>query len=144
MLLLQFIAVIVAFTLRKKADAQLHTRLINSLGDYERGNPDIVREWNRLQQQWSCCGVDNSTDWTDRTTMKKQPDSCCLNNNCDSSTGNHTGLFPSGCYGAARSLFFRYSNALGGVTLFFFFVEILGLILAIVLLRDLKNNYGSV
>jgi len=52
--------------------------------------------------------------------------------------------FESGCYKWALNIFFRYSKALGGVSIFFFFVEVIGLILAILLLRDLKNNYGSV
>ena len=38
----------------------------------------------------------------------------------------------------------HYSQALGGVTLFFFFVEIAGFILAILLLRDLKTNLNNV
>ncbi|CAF1468145.1 unnamed protein product [Adineta steineri] len=146
-LLLQFIAVIVGFTLRGKADSQLHEKLRNSLPAYVGGNSDIVTEWDRLQQKWSCCGVDSADDW--RTFAKRPqgvpPNSCCLNNDCRSgTTTNSTMYFTPGCYQSARTLFFRYSKALGGVSLFFFFVEIFGLILAIVLLRDLKNNYGSV
>jgi hypothetical protein len=141
-LLLQLIAAIIAFTLRNKADSQLHNKLMNSLPEYGKNN-DVETEWNRLQQQWSCCGVDNETDWIAPGPggRREPPSSCCVNNNC---SGNGTDYFVPGCYQSARSLFFRYSKALGGVTLFFFFVEIVGLILAIVLLRDLKNNYGSV
>jgi len=143
-ILLQLIAVIVGFTLRNKADAQLHDKLINSLPAYAGQNSVVVTEWNRLQQRWSCCGVDNSTDWTRIAKLPTPPKSCCVNNDCSSSIVNGTAYFTPGCYQAARSLFFRYSKALGGVSLFFFFIEIIGLILAIVLLRDLKNNYGSV
>jgi len=143
-LLLQLIAAIVGFTLRNKADSQLHQQLISSLPAYASQNSDVVKEWDRLQQQWSCCGVDNSTDWTSFTTLKSPPDSCCLGNKCGSSSVNGTSYFSPGCYQSARSLFFRYSKALGGVSLFFFFIEIIGLVLAIFLLRDLKNNYGSV
>jgi len=141
--LLQLIAVIVGFTLRNKADAQLHDKLISSLSTYNANN-DVMREWDNLQQQWSCCGVSNSTDWIN-AGLTNPPPSCCLNKNCSILILNTTSpYFGPGCYDSARSLFFRYSKALGGVSLFFFFVEIVGLILAIVLLRDLKNNYGSV
>jgi len=145
-LLLQLIAVIVGFTLRNKADTQLYNNLINSLPVYKSQNSDVVHEWDRLQQQWACCGVTNSSDWKIYGNLTQPPNSCCVSNNCGPSpvSDNSTVYFNQGCYQAARSLFFRYSKALGGVSLFFFFIEIVGLILAIVLLRDLKNNYGSV
>ncbi|CAF0831671.1 unnamed protein product [Rotaria sp. Silwood1] len=141
-LLLQFIAVIVGFTLRNKADSTLKNKLFSSMKLYATENAEVVIEWNRLQQQWSCCGVENSSDWTETTTLKKVPDSCCLKIDCQ--PVNNIIYFEQGCYQAARSLFFRYSKALGGVSLFFFFIEIAGMILGIILLRDLKNNYGSV
>jgi len=144
-LLLELIAVIVGFTLRNKADEQLHKRLLSSLPAYAGKNGIVVLEWDRLQQRWACCGVDNSTDWMEFAKLDRPPNSCCVNNICTpSETNGTTPYFSSGCYQSARSLFFRYSKALGGVSLFFFFIEIVGLILAIVLLRDLKNNYGSV
>ncbi len=144
-LLLQLIAVIVGFTLRNKADTELNNNLIKSLPSYNSQNSDIGHEWDRLQQQWACCGVTNSTDWITYGNITRPPNSCCVNNNCETPPLNDsTVYFKQGCYQAARSLFFRYSKALGGVSLFFFFIEIVGLILAIVLLRDLKNNYGSV
>jgi len=143
-LLLQLIACIVGFTLRKKADSQLENNLIKSLPSYKSQNSEVVTEWNRLQQQWACCGVHNYTDWEEFGKLSLPPSSCCVNNNCGTPVGNTTGYFTEGCYEAARHLFFRYSKAIGGVSLFFFFIEIIGLVLAIFLLRDLKNNYGSV
>ena len=143
-LLLQLIAAIVGFTLRSKADVQLRDKLYGSLPAYKAGNSDVMKEWDNLQQRWSCCGVLNSTDWMTRGELIKPPNSCCVNNDCSNLLHNGTAYFIPGCYNSARNLFFRYSKALGGVSLFFFFVEIVGLMLAIVLLRDLKNNYGSV
>jgi len=141
-LLLQLIAAIVAFTLRNKADAQLHEKLINSLQAIKGGNSLAVKEWDDLQREWKCCGVDDSIDWTKANLTI--PTSCCIKPDCSIVKENGTIHFDRGCYQSARNLFFRYSKALGGVSLFFFFIEIIGLILAIILLRDLKNNYGSV
>ncbi|CAF0765404.1 unnamed protein product [Rotaria sp. Silwood1] len=143
-LLLQLIAAIVTFTLRNKAENQLRTKLFDSLLSYKDGNKDVINEWDRLQQTQSCCGVDKADDWIDRGQLTAPPPSCCLNNDCSKMPVNGTAYFDHGCYGSARNLFFRYSKALGGVSIFFFFIEIAGLVLAIFLLRDLKNNYGSV
>ena len=141
--LLELIAAIVGFTLRNKGDQQLRKRLLDSLKDYKEGKEDVVREWDLLQQQWSCCGVNQSSDWQNEVKMEQPPKSCCLNDNCQTMT-NATAYFDNGCYESARTLFFRYSKALGGVSLFFFFVELIGLGLAIVVFRDAKNNYGTV
>jgi len=144
-LLLQLIAAIVGFTLRNKADDQLHQRLLDSMPKYVANDRNVMSEWDELQQKWSCCGVDNFHDWN--ITAKRStgpPSSCCTNRDCKTSSSNSTNYFDQGCYGYARTLFYRYSKALGGVSLFFFFVEIIGLALAILVLRDLKNNYGSV
>ncbi|CAF3037058.1 unnamed protein product [Rotaria socialis] len=143
-LLLQFIAVIVGFTLRSKADNQLRAKLISSLPKYTAKVKEVVVEWDRLQEKWSCCGVNNSSDWDITADLAEPPDSCCLKADCTSVAENGSAVFEQGCYLAARNIFFRYSKALGGVSLFFLLVEIAGTILAIGLLRDLKNNYGSV
>ncbi len=139
-LLLQLIAAIVAFTLGNRAEDQLRTKLMNSLPEYDK-NREVKNEWDHLQQTWSCCGVGNSSDWVNYRQQQKPPDSCCVNSVCQP---NGTVYFTPGCYGSALNLYFRYSKALGGVSLFFFFIEVIGLVLAIHLLRDLKNNYGSV
>jgi len=141
-LLLQLIAAIVAFTLRSKAESQLKQKLMSTLPAYKGNNRDIVTEWDRLQQTWSCCGVNRYDDWMMTGLLDNPPTSCCKKFQCERTT-NST-YFQNGCYESARAIFLRYSKELGGVSLFFFFVEIIGLILAILLLRDLKNNYGSV
>lgn len=144
-LVLQLIAAIVGFTLRNKADNQLRTKLTDSLSRYGPGNDNINVEWDRLQQVWSCCGVESADDWKNHGgAQKTPPNSCCANNDCSKPTVNGTAYFDRGCYGSARALFFRYSKALGGVSLFFLLIEVVGLVLSIALLRDLKNNYGSV
>jgi len=141
-LLLQLIAAIVAFTLRNKAEDQLRGTLVKSLASYPKASQQVKNEWDSLQQTWSCCGVENSGDWL-RYAKEDPPNSCCPNNICTTTSQNGT-YFARGCYGSALELYFRYSKALGGVSLFFFFIEVVGLVLAIRLLRDLKNNYGSV
>ncbi|CAF0945544.1 unnamed protein product [Adineta ricciae] len=143
-ILLQLIAAIVGFTLRGKADSKLRQRLTESMPKYFQNDHNVVEEWNRLQQKWSCCGINGPADWN-ITTSRAPPSSCCLNNVCTPlPTTGVLPYFDQGCYQYANALFYRYSAALGGVSLFFFFVEIIGLILAVVVLRDLKNNYGSV
>jgi len=142
-LLLQLIAAIVAFTLRNKAEDQLRTKLIKTLPEYDKNN-NVKTEWDRLQQKWSCCGVNNKDDWKTFALKDGPPQSCCPNSACSPLANGTINYFSDGCYHSALNLFFRYSKALGGVSIFFFFIEVIGLVLGFLLLRDLKNNYGSV
>jgi hypothetical protein len=86
--------------------------------------------------------VSGPKDWISPDLLVVPPLSCC-SGDC-SSQSNTTVYYNSGCYESVRGFFVKHSKALGGVSLFFFFVEIVGLISGIILLRDLKNNYGSV
>lgn len=142
-LLLQLIAAIVGFTLRSRAEDQLRTKLIKSMEKY-RTVLEVQKEWDNLQQEWTCCGVDKGEDWQSYGKLDHIPPSCYSNKIIPPFPQNGTDYFPTGCHRYALNLYFRYSKALGGVSLFFFFVEIIGLVLAFALLRDLKNNYGSV
>lgn len=112
--------------------------------DKYNSNGEVQKEWDNLQQAWTCCGVANGNDWITSGRLTSVPCSCYVNKICPDPTQNGTTYFQNGCYRSALNLYFRYSRALGGVSLFFLFVEVIGLVLAIFLLRDLKNNYGSV
>ena len=142
-LLLELIAAIVAFTLRDKVEDQLRTKLIHSLPDNGTTTGPTVVQWDRLQSSSKCCGVDKSSDWIQYARRDKPPQSCCILADCSKSpTGDE--FYPDGCFGYARNLFFQYSKALGGVSIFFLFVEIAGIVFAVLLQQDLRNNYGSV
>lgn len=141
-LLLQLIAAIVAFSLHDKAEDQLRTRLIQSLTKYKEDS--IGRQWDFLQRSWSCCGVDQPSDWQKLAQQEDLPKSCCVQPDCLSTVNNGTAYFETGCYQSVLNIFFRYSKALGGVTIFFFLVELVGLILAIFVIRDSSNSYGTV
>jgi len=144
-LLLQLIAAIVAFAVKNKAGNDLRNNLRSSMNNYGQGSGKIKSEWDNLQQEWKCCGIDGPGDWN-TTVYRSVPDSCCPGDKCPPAPASLTPspYYEQGCYSSASKLFYSYSAALGGVTIFFFFVEIVGLVLAIVLLRDLKHNYGTV
>ena len=140
--LLQFIAAIVAFSLHNKAEDQLRTRLLKSMPNY--GKTKVTGQWDRLQNIWQCCGVENATDWLKFGQLETPPKSCCVKNDCSAPTVDGSLYYERGCYQAALNLIFRYSKALGGVAIFFFLIELGGVVLGVFILRDVTNNYGTV
>ena len=53
--------------------------MYNGLENYnETGYEGVTETWNYVQQELQCCGIVNSTDWTDVSV--KTPASCCASN----------------------------------------------------------------
>ena len=57
----------------------IEAQMYNGLENYnETGYEGVTETWNYVQQELQCCGIVNSTDWTD--VYVKTPASCCASN----------------------------------------------------------------
>ena len=43
----------------------------------ETGMEDVTGSWDRIEEEFKCCGVLTRTDWTN-STYGRVPDSCCV------------------------------------------------------------------
>ncbi|KAF4116070.1 hypothetical protein G5714_003559 [Onychostoma macrolepis] len=43
-------------------------------------NEGLKKSWDNMQRIFKCCGVSNHTDWHNKTSNGKPPDSCCRDN----------------------------------------------------------------
>merc|ERR1711963_967179 len=91
-------------------------------------NLDITRAWDDVQREFSCCGVNNFTDWvTVNGTIFPMPNkdlvpaSCCNNNNntadCRQNPGsqNYTELM-NGCFTVFKDSLENSKSTIGIVT----------------------------
>jgi len=78
-LLGQFGSSIAAFVLKDDFANSIEAQMYNGLENYnETGYEGVTETWNYVQQELQCCGIVNSTDWTDVSV--KTPASCCASN----------------------------------------------------------------
>ena len=57
----------------------IEAQMYNGLENYnETGYEGVTETWNYVQKELQCCGIVNSTDWTDVSV--KTPASCCASN----------------------------------------------------------------
>ncbi|XP_016124661.1 tetraspanin-4-like [Sinocyclocheilus grahami] len=43
-------------------------------------NEGLKKSWDNMQRIFKCCGVSNHTDWHNKTSSGKPPESCCRDN----------------------------------------------------------------
>lgn len=43
-------------------------------------NEELKKSWDNMQRIFKCCGVSNHTDWHNKTSSGKPPESCCRDN----------------------------------------------------------------
>jgi len=113
--ILVFSSSITGYVYRDTLKDNLHDSLNQTLKDY--GNGGIMdKDWDRVQENLQCCGVDSYTDWYNTNWAQTQnitfPDSCCQNiKNCNNVDVQQ--IYESGCYQKILNLLYDNLNSIG-------------------------------
>jgi len=130
----------------------VHNYYVNETSD------DIYsKSWNKMQKEWKCCGSWNHTDYRQsnysKTTGHTVPWTCCLMiddlvvnltqcraeaNKASINPSDYSVLHPTGCYDALVNFVDENSAIIIGVTCGFIGLQILGSIMACILMK--KGN----
>uniref|UniRef100_A0A914XM88 Tetraspanin n=1 Tax=Plectus sambesii TaxID=2011161 RepID=A0A914XM88_9BILA len=111
--------------------------------------------WDKMQQEFQCCGVDSYKDWFKSQRWPKNnfvPDSCCdlshfpdgFSKDCGKLEDNASHWYQQGCYRAFSDWLLEHMHIVGVIGLLFAFVEIFGLITSMLLycgLREREESY---
>lgn len=133
---------------RDMLEDTLQTGFARKMNNYPKDSEPI----DYIQRQFSCCGVQNYTDWFSTEWANKQynvPESCCMDrNNCvyeNLNLNNVTGIWKDGCFSNMKTLIENQYTFIGAIGLcaavFIFFGSILSCWLATNLKR---NRYESI
>ncbi|XP_031732648.1 leukocyte surface antigen CD53-like [Anarrhichthys ocellatus] len=96
-----------------------------------RNSTDVMSEWDLIQVQLNCCGINNVTDWAD-----KVPLSCCLKN-CSSLQVQYR---PKGCLITLQNLFEENFLTTGISVIVLCIVEVLGMCFAMTLFCHISRS----
>ncbi|KAM4882862.1 CD63 antigen [Thomomys bottae] len=110
--------------------------------NYSKNNTASILD--KLQEEFSCCGASNYTDWENAYGMPKDqvPDSCCVNvtQNCGIGFKVET-INTKGCVESIGMFLRKNVLLVAAAALGIAFVEVLGVIFACCLVKSIRSGY---
>jgi CD63 antigen len=137
--------------LKHKTDEFINKALTDTMKRYNTtNNTEITMLWDRVQNNFNCCGVNNYTDWQNEnsTTHGEIPISCC--SFVSGSTGtvtcnaNTTGLHREGCLDAFGDYIEGHATSIESVGLTLAIIQLLGIVLSCYLSKQIRSDYETV
>ncbi|KAH9390229.1 Tetraspanin-7 [Tyrophagus putrescentiae] len=139
---------ITGYVYRDMLKTQLHHSLNETIQEY--GNGSLVeKDWDRVQNTFACCGVDNYEDWSRSKwhtahANLSYPDSCCRSLKfCDNISVEQ--IYKDGCYPTILNALTDNFTSIGLVTFFISLFQLCGVTLAICLGNHIsKAHYEEI
>ncbi|XP_059616980.1 CD63 antigen [Phlebotomus argentipes] len=151
--ILELAAGISGYVLRNETEALLERSLRDSMQDFVNNNPAATGTtglWDAIQQKYECCGVHNSTDWTqvaNNTEKKLLPMSCCEIPQGQMGpfecTDARLGDRAQGCLSGFSSYIMAHAVSLGAAGIAICIIQFIGIFFACYLARQIKNKQGG-
>jgi len=132
---------IAGFVLRNDIEDDVDTTLRKATLNYGKPKHDgVTKAWDKLQDEFDCCGVDNATDWK-AVLPANPPESCCAD---VAATCTYTNAYPKGCKTAFEDWLKDKIAIVGGVGIGLAFIQIVGILFACCLARAIRKEYEVV
>lgn len=149
MFLFEFAIATLAFVYRERITDMLKDELRDGIEHHYRNSTDngLAMIWGHTQTQFQCCGIDGYEDWYDIDAWRGRkivPPSCCLQKYQENSDcwkeDNQSQWFSRGCSEQVLMWFVSQLHIVGIVGLIVSFVQLFGLISAMLLFFTVKNK----
>lgn len=139
--ILEIVAGALGFAYRKKVENHVNDSLKDAVSKYDNkdqpGAKDLL-DWS--QQRFDCCGIDGASDYTNTTgtCANGGVPSCYSTDNCNGT------LYTQGCKESFIS-FVRHNLAvIGAVAIGIAFIQLLGIIFACCMMKNIRADYEVV
>jgi len=138
--ILVFTASVTGYVYRDSLKDSLHHSLNHTILEYGTGGL-LDRDWDRIQENLECCGVDGFSDWINTEWANENrtfPSSCCKNlgvcNNLDIQQ-----IYQKGCYPEILKLLSDNLNGIGIGMLMVAFFQMIGMALSCCLALNINK-----
>ncbi|VDH99500.1 CD151 antigen [Mytilus galloprovincialis] len=125
---------IAGFIYKDKVDTQISDLMKETITDRK-----ALEDWDKVQKEFHCCGVNSSSDW-DKNGTKAFPDSCCS----DGGKATTCITYDVGCYTELKDFVKDKIVVIGGIGVGFAVIQIIGILFACCLGRAVKKEYEVV
>uniref|UniRef100_A0A0B7B6P4 Tetraspanin n=1 Tax=Arion vulgaris TaxID=1028688 RepID=A0A0B7B6P4_9EUPU len=130
---------IAGFVLKDDIESTVESKLKETLKQYN-STEGVRNAWDKLQEEFACCGANNSHDWTNEHLPV--PKSCCISTNCDPTIDKY--IYTKGCANEFEDWLKEKVGIIGGVGIGLAFVQVIGIIFACCLARAIRKEYEVV
>lgn len=132
---------IAGFVMRDTIEDEINKVLYDSMERYN-GDSGVQKTWNKIQEEFECCGVNSTLDWKEKANATI-PDSCCKDAaTCDVS--KTADLYDKGCSPKFEDWLKKQVAIIGGVGIGLAFVQVVGILFACCLARAIRKEYEVV
>jgi CD63 antigen len=155
-LILELSAGIAAYVLRGDLNTYVNSGMKSQINYYNQSDAHlaVTHNWNEIQQDLKCCGVDSPIDWRNASLWRNQshgeqdvPDTCCkkVTTDCGINNMNNGNVtFTQGCYPQLKVEIEGNILAVGGVGIGLAFLQLIGVVFACCLARAIRYEYETV
>ncbi|KAJ8920985.1 hypothetical protein NQ315_015780 [Exocentrus adspersus] len=144
--ILEVVAAVSGILLKHKTEEFLEQTLSTTMKQYYQNNTEIETVWDKVQREFQCCGIFNSTDWTKVNKTEGIPLSCCpmLPGATNEFTCNTTNAYKEGCLEKFGDYIRAHATTVEGVGIGLAIIQLLGIILACYLAKAIRSDYETV
>lgn len=144
--ILEVAAGALGFAYRKKVESVADKALKKAKANYDSqaGSKDFF-DW--VQKHLKCCGINGSSDWSARKAGNGTsiPQSCCKADKSDTMCAkNSSNVYSEGCKQKFEDFVKNKLVVIGAVALAIAFIQILGVIFAALMAREIRGQYEVV
>jgi len=132
-----------------KADAKevITKKMKESMTNYDDQHQGVKETWDIMQADFKCCGVMNSSDWTDKLGGSDVPDSCCITSTdgCGKGAmGDASKIHTTGCFIEFETFVINNAGGAAGVGVGVIVLLFLGICVSCCIGRNLakENSYA--
>ncbi|XP_059727857.1 CD63 antigen [Haemorhous mexicanus] len=142
--LVEIAAAITGYVFKHKVHGLVEEGLWEAVRSYEQ-DPSLAAALDKIQQEFSCCGVNNFTDWASVGRFGANdsvPSSCCRRPGaaCNVHPSPAT-VFAEGCLPSLEAWVKRNMLVLAAMALGIAFFEVLGVLFSCCLMRGIRSGY---
>eukprot|EP00745_Piridium_sociabile_P021816 TRINITY_DN33701_c0_g1_i1.p1 TRINITY_DN33701_c0_g1~~TRINITY_DN33701_c0_g1_i1.p1 ORF type:complete len:240 (-),score=50.43 TRINITY_DN33701_c0_g1_i1:497-1216(-) len=139
---------IAAYVLRNDVEGKVVDILLKAEKNYGK-EPGVKDTWDKLQEEFSCCGVRNISEWLPYGLNTTYPRSCCLQPHNETTCPENSpisadNVIQTPCDDAFVSWVKAKVAIIGGVGIGLAFVMVVGVLFACCLARAIRKEYEVV
>ncbi|XP_060031843.1 CD151 antigen isoform X2 [Erinaceus europaeus] len=149
--LLELVAGVLAYVYYQQLSSELKENLRDTLTKryQQQGHEAVTSAVDKLQQEFRCCGSNNSEDWRESAWVHSPeaqgrvvPDSCCKTLTPGCGTRDHaSNIYKGGCISKLETFIQEHLQVIGAVGLGVACVQVFGMIFTCCLYKNLKLEH---